>query len=234
MDRLSFCHHYSSQWRAAAAETLITLLSQVYKKLRRKLSNEVKTAGCVNNIMYRGGDRLRSRDLATITNFLVTCVQPEMLHISHHYEWLHLPPEYLTRLQIRLQITGELLISIDYHELVWSAVVWGRDKHFHRNRYVDFWLYDRSFIDLWRLFWIMNGCRGVIGHISSLCVMVADSCYKGRVFLWLMSKQLARSFVLCNLNLCLTDAQSDVKVHLSCFYFFESSCRTRRLCSILH
>lgn len=51
-----------------------------------------------------------SRDLATLISFLVTCVQPEMLHISLHYEWMHLRPAYLTPLLIRLQITGELLI----------------------------------------------------------------------------------------------------------------------------
>lgn len=51
-----------------------------------------------------------SHDLATLISFLVTCVQPEMLHISLHYEWMHLRPAYLTPLLIRLQITGELLI----------------------------------------------------------------------------------------------------------------------------
>lgn len=61
-----------------------------------------------------------SRDLATPISFLVTCVQPEMLHISLHYEWMHLLPAYLTPLLIRLQITGELLIPVDDHELAWS------------------------------------------------------------------------------------------------------------------
>lgn len=63
--------------------------------------------------MHKGETDSRSCDLATTINFLVTCVQPEMLHISHHYEWIHLLPEYLTLLQIRLQITGELLIPVD-------------------------------------------------------------------------------------------------------------------------
>lgn len=69
--------------------------------------------GHVKNIMYREDTGSNSCDLATTTHFLVTCEQPEMLHISHHYERTHLPPEYLTVLQIGLQITGELLIPID-------------------------------------------------------------------------------------------------------------------------
>lgn len=37
-----------------------------------------------------------SCDLVTIKDFLVTCVQPERLHISLYYDWIHLAPEYLT------------------------------------------------------------------------------------------------------------------------------------------
>lgn len=40
------------------------------------------------------GDRWWTHDLATVTHFLVTCLQPEVLHITHHYDCLHLPPEY--------------------------------------------------------------------------------------------------------------------------------------------
>lgn len=76
-----------------------------------------------------------SRDLATPIGFLVTCVQPEMLDISLHYEWMHLLPAYLTPLLIRLQITGKLLIPIDLHDLVWSLLVhW---EHFLGSRYVS-------------------------------------------------------------------------------------------------
>lgn len=59
-----------------------------------------------------GKHTVESRNLATPISFLVTCVQPEMLHISLHYEWMHLPA-YLTPLPIRLQITDELLIPVD-------------------------------------------------------------------------------------------------------------------------
>lgn len=111
-------------------------------------------------------DRRESCDLATMIHFLVTCVQPEMLHISLHYEWIHLPPEYLTPLQIRLQITGELLIPIDYHELAWGVfLVWGRDKHFHRNWYV--WLmalWSERCWSLKKICWIVNNCRRVNDH----------------------------------------------------------------------
>lgn len=78
-----------------------------------KQSDEVQTAGGEKNIMFTGEADSKPCDLATTVNFLVTCVQHEMLHISHHYEWIHLPPEYLTVPQIRLQNTGELLIPVD-------------------------------------------------------------------------------------------------------------------------
>lgn len=93
-------------------------------------------------------DRQESHDLATIIHFLVTCVQPEMLHISLHYEWMHLPPEYLTPMQIRLQITCELLIPLDYHELVWG-VFWceGETDTFTEVGMYDLWLYDLSIVD---------------------------------------------------------------------------------------
>lgn len=81
------------------------------------------------------GRQTGSCDLATPISFLVTCAPPEILHISHHYEWIHLQLEYLTMMQVRLQITGELLIPVDHHELAWRALV--SQKHFHRNRYVS-------------------------------------------------------------------------------------------------
>lgn len=92
-----------------------------------------------------------SRDLATPISFLVTCVQPEMLHISPHYEWMHLLPAYLTPLLIRLQITGELLIP---RRLTWiSLVPFGALGELSRRQVcVTFCLHDWS---LWcELVWV--------------------------------------------------------------------------------
>lgn len=82
---------FSSHASFAAPMLLCVALSG---HIGNKVSNaqwETRTAG--------------SRDLATLISFLVTCVQPEMLHISLHYEWMHLRPAYLTPQLIRLQIT---------------------------------------------------------------------------------------------------------------------------------
>lgn len=144
---------------------LTTLMSLSNKRPKTKFSGEV-VVDCVKYIMYRQ----KSCDLATNTNFLVTRRQPEMLHISH-YEWLHLTPEYLTQQHIRLQITGELLNSINYRKWVWCILLWGRQTAtFTETGMCKLLLYDLGFINLWKPIWILNSCRWLDGHVSSVYV----------------------------------------------------------------
>lgn len=88
--------------------------------------------------------------VATVRNFLVTCVQPETLHISLHYDELHLPIEYLTLLRIRLQIRNKLLIPID--ALNWSGTLGvergGETNTFTETGKFDSWFDNLSFSDL--------------------------------------------------------------------------------------
>lgn len=93
--------------------------------------------------LLRREDRQKPCDIETVVELPgYLRVQPEMLHISHHYEWIHLPPEYLTSLQITLQITSELLIPIDWRELVRSILVQGSDDAFTETGMCDLWFYD--------------------------------------------------------------------------------------------
>lgn len=73
---------------------------------------EAAAAECVKIVTCQHSQR--SHDLVTITNFLVTCLQPEVLHISRHMNGYICCLNNSAQLQIRLQITGKLLIPVDW------------------------------------------------------------------------------------------------------------------------
>lgn len=109
-----------------------TWLSVEHNKLRQTEQKhlDVKRTSCVERT------HIRSRHLATTVNFLVTCVQPDTLHISHHYEWMHLPPWIFNTAADQVADYLWIINPVDFHELVCSVLMWRRDKLSHRNRYV--------------------------------------------------------------------------------------------------